>query len=158
MLVMPQKEADLFASTRARLPENQRAGFDAFMKEYMDFGSLFQKSESDLVAMDKRFGEYYQSAITLPQLNQGEPGGWMAWAMYVSMGQQHDYRPALKKVNAPVLVIHGANDLQSEEASRQYSNLFPHAQFVVISNAGHFSFEEQPEQFAKAISSFLEIE
>ena len=75
--------------------------------------------------------------------------------MYVSMGQRHDYRSALQKVSAPVLVIHGADDLQSEAASRLYEEAFPNAEFAVIENAGHFSFEEQPDEFAKVVSQFL---
>jgi pimeloyl-ACP methyl ester carboxylesterase len=79
----------------------------------------------------------------------------MTWGMYVSMGQWHDYRPALKNVTAPVLVIHGADDLQSESASRLYVEAFPNAEFAVIENAGHFSFEEQPQQFADIVQKFL---
>jgi proline iminopeptidase len=155
-LVMPQQEDDLFDTVRARLPKDKQSEFDTFMKEYMDFGTLFQKSESDLVAMNTRFGEYYSQVVPLKSFPpQGEPGGWMSWAMYVSMGQNHDYRSALRQVGAPVLVLHGANDLQSEAASRQYSDLFPNAQFVIINNASHFSFEEQPRQFADTLKSFL---
>jgi proline iminopeptidase len=86
---------------------------------------------------------------------QGRPGGWMVWAQYVSMGQRHDYTKALKEVNVPVLVIHGADDLQSESASRMYSDAFPNVEFVVIQNASHFSFEQQPEQFARLVGDFL---
>jgi proline iminopeptidase len=72
------------------------------------------------------------------------------------MGQRHDYRAALQDVTAPVLVIHGANDLQSEAASRMYSDAFPNSQFVIIENATHFSFEEQPQEFASIVKDFLE--
>jgi proline iminopeptidase len=89
-------------------------------------------------------------------IEQGEPGGWMTWGMYVSLGQRHDYRAALKKVTAPVLVLHGADDLQSEAASRLYSDSFPNAQFAVIENASHFSFQQQPEQFAQLVVDFLQ--
>ena len=159
-LVMPQHEADsdLFASVRAKLPVDQQAEFDAFMKEYMDFNTLFQKSEADLLAMNEKFGEYYVQVVdveNMPMPKQGKPGGWMTWGMYVSMGQRHDYRAALKSVTAPVLVIHGADDLQSESASRLYSDTFPNAEFAVIENAGHFSFEQQPEQFASIVEKFL---
>ena len=54
-----------------------------------------------------------------------------------------------------MLVLHGADDLQSEAASRQYSDLFPNAQFSVIEKAGHFPFEQQPEAFAEAVRAFL---
>ena len=160
MLVMPQPEADsdLFASVRAKLPENQLAEYDAFMKDYFDFNTLFSHSEADLVARDEKFGEYYISVVDIAEekmIQQGEPGGWMAWGMYVSMGQRHDYRAALKKVSTPVLVIHGADDLQSEAASRLYSDTFPNAQFAVIKNTGHFSFQDQAGEFAIIVGDFL---
>lgn len=158
MLVMPQDEDDLFDSVRASLPQDQLAEYDAFIADYFNFNDLFSHSEADLVAMNNRFGEYYLPVAGIKPgdlVERGEPGGWMAWAMYVSMGQRHDYRAALKPVIAPVLVIHGAEDLQSEAASRQYADLFPNAQFVVIEDTGHFSFELQPEKFAEAVTAFL---
>ncbi len=159
-LVMPQPDADsdLFVSVREKLPTDQQPEFDAFMKEYMNFNTLFQKSEADLLAMNEKFGEYYVQVVDVentPMPKQGKPGGWMTWGMYVSMGQRHDYRDALKNVTAPVLVIHGADDLQSEAASRQYVEAFPNAEFAVIENTGHFSFEQQPEEFASIVEKFL---
>jgi proline iminopeptidase len=164
MLVMPQVEADsdLFASVRAKLPADQQDEFDVFMKEYFDFGGLFEKSDDDLVVMNQKFGEYYVSIYentgaeeppTFPE--QGRPGGWMVWAQYISLGQRYDLRPALADFNTPVLVIHGAGDLQSEAASHLYAEAFPNAEFVVIEDATHFSFEEQPEQFAQIVADFL---
>ena len=82
-------------------------------------------------------------------------GGWMVQAMFFSMGMKHDYRAALKSVNVPVLVIHGEKDLQPEKASRMYADLFPNSQFRVIPNAGHFSFNDQPDTFAQMVSEFL---
>ena len=79
----------------------------------------------------------------------------MVWAMYVSMGTRHDYRDVLKDVTAPVLVTHGADDLQTEEASRTYVDAFPNGQFHVIEDATHFPFYEQPEEFAAVTSEFL---
>jgi proline iminopeptidase len=164
VLIMPQPEADsdLFASVRSRLPADQQAEFDDFMAGYMDFNSLFDKSEADLIALNDEFAKYYVSvmdeaalerASEIPQ--QGQPGGWMVWAQYLSMGRQHDYSGALTNVSAPVLVIHGAEDMQSEAASRLYSEAFPNGEFVVIENASHFVFQEQPEAFAKVVAEFL---
>ena len=161
MLVMPQPDAgsDLFASVRARLPVDQQPEYDAFMKEYFDFNGLFTRSDADLVAMNETFGRYYISVIDLPAdalIRQGEPGGWMVWGMYASLGQRDDYRAALRKVEAPVQVIHGADDLQSAAVSRLYSDTFPHAQFAVIAHAGHFSFQQQRARFAQIVKEFLE--
>jgi proline iminopeptidase len=156
-LVMPQPDAasDLFATVRAGLPVEEQAEFDEFMKEYMNFNALFQKSDAELVALNEQFGKYYQQVVDIQLPPQGKPGGWMVWGMYVSMGQRHDYRSALQDVTAPVLVIHGADDLQSEAASRMYEETFPNAEFTVIENAGHFSFEERPDDFARVVSQFL---
>jgi len=159
-LVMPQPDADsdLFASVRTRLPEDRVAEYDAFMKEYMDFNKLFTRSEQDLIDMDAKFGKYYLSVVNLTEdkiIEQGEPGGWMTWGMYISMGQRHDYRDLMRKVTAPVLVIHGTDDLQSEKASRLYSDTFPNARFAAIQGVGHFSFQEKPGQFEDIVDKFL---
>jgi proline iminopeptidase len=159
-LVMPQPDAesDLFASVRTKLPQDQIVEYDAFMKDYMDFNKLFTRSEQDLIDRDAKFGEYYISVINLPenaQIKQGEPGGWMTWAMYISMGQRHDYRDLIRKVTAPVLVVHGADDLQSEKASRMYSDTFPNSVFKVIEGTGHFSFQQKPEDFSAIVTDFL---
>ncbi len=161
-LVMPQPDADsdLFAAVRAKLPADKQTEFDAFMKEYLDFNTIFQKSEADLVAMNEQFGKYYLQVAdveaTAPLPSQGKPGGWMVWAGYASMGQRYDYRTALRNVTAPVLIIHGADDLQSEAATRLYVDAFPRSEFAVIEHAGHFSFEEQPDRFAAIVKAFLE--
>jgi proline iminopeptidase len=159
-LVMPQPDAesDLFASVRAKLPQDKVAEYDAFMRDYMDFNKLFTRSEQDLIDMDAKFGEYYISVVKLTtekSIKQGEPGGWMTWGMYVSMGQRHDYRDLMRMVTAPVLVIHGSDDLQSEKASRLYSDTFPNSNFAVINGVGHFSFQEKPEEFSRIVSDFL---
>ena len=160
-LVMPQPDADsdLFTTVRAKLPPEEQAEFDAFMQEYFDFNTLFQKSDTELVAMNERFGQYYLKIMDVDMEakwpEQGKPGGWMVWGMYVSMGQRHDYRAALRQVTAPVLVIHAADDLQSESVVRMYVDAFPNAEFAVIENAGHSSFEDQPDHFASIVKSFL---
>jgi len=156
VLVMPQEGDDLFASVRARLPEDMLADYDAYMDEYFNFKDLFTKSEADLVALQEEFGDYYRAVLETSPPEQGQAGGWMVWAMYMSMGRRHDYREALQEVTAPVLVIHGADDLQTEEASRAYAEAFPNARFEVIDGASHFAFEEQSEMFAQVVGQFLE--
>lgn len=154
-LVLPTDGPDLFDGIRERLPADEQTEFDVFMKDYLDFNQIFKRSEADLVATSELFGEYYVAVMDTPVPQPGELGGWMVWAMYVSMGQRHDYRPALKSVTAPVLVIYGSEDLQTEAATREYADLFPNAEFVTIEDASHFAFEEQPEQFAAVVGGFL---
>jgi proline iminopeptidase len=156
VLVMPQPSGGLFEAVRQRLPAEQQADYDAYLKEYLNFSDIFAKSEADLVALNQEFAKYYQAVVdtALPD-EGGEPGGWMVQAMYFSMGLRHDYRPALEAVEAPVLVIHGASDLQTEAATRVYVEAFPNARFQIIEAAGHFPFLEQPAAFAQVVGQFL---
>jgi proline iminopeptidase len=155
MLVMPIKDGGLFEAVRARLPEDMQAEYDAYIKNYLNFKDLFSQSEAGLIALNQEFARYYQAAIGKSFPEQGEPGGWMVFAQYIGLGQRHDYREALKSVAAPVLVVHGADDLQTEAATRIYVEAFPHASYRVVENAGHFAFDEQPEAFAALVDEFL---
>lgn len=159
VLIMPQPEAesDLFASVRAGLPEEEQAAYDDLMKRYMDFKTLFDKSEQELVALNEEFGAYFIRIIggveEMPV--QGKSGGWMVWAQYISMGQRHDYSKALADVNVPVLVVHAADDIQSETVSGLYAEAFPNAKMVVIEDASHSVFTQQPEAFSSVVAEFL---
>ena len=156
LLMMPQKGDDLFKEVRKRLSEDRHEEYDLFLKNYFDINGLFSKSDADLVTLQQEFGRYYVDALDLPLPKQGEPGGWMAFGMFLSMGRQHDYREALQTIQAPALVLHGAKDLQPEVASRLYSDLLPNAKFAVIENAKHFAFFDQPEVFSALVIEFLE--
>ncbi len=156
VLVMPQRDGGLYEVVRERLPADMQDEYAAFLDDYLDFKNLFSKSEADLVALNQRFARYYQAAIEAPIAEGGEPGGWMAFAMFLSMGKRHDYRDSLRDVTAPVLVIHGSDDLQTEDASRSYVDAFPNARFHVIQDATHFAFVEQPAEFAAAVGQFLD--
>ena len=81
----------------------------------------------------------------------------MSLAVFLSMGKHHDYRAALTKVEAPVLVVHGSEDLQPRDWSLAFANLFPRHKFVEIGGAGHFSFDEKPAEFAAAMTAFLSV-
>jgi proline iminopeptidase len=165
MLVMSQDQGGgLFEEVRARLPDEMQEEYAAFMDEYFDFGSIFAKSDADLMALNRKFGEYYMIAIFgtdyMTEIEEGpsgqsENGGWMVQAQYFSLGLQHDYRGAMKVVEAPVLVIHGADDLQPEEVTRVYVEAFPNATLSVIKGAEHEPYADQPEAFASVVSAFL---
>ena len=151
----------LFEQVRATLPAHMRPQYAAYLKRYLDFSGVFTLSDSELAALNAEFGRYYGAAaatrgIAAPSIEDMHGnGGWMVQAMYLSMGRRHDYRDALRRVQAPVLVIHGARDFQTEAESRAYSRCFPHARFAVIQNAGHFPFTDQPEEFVAVTGQFL---
>jgi proline iminopeptidase len=161
LLVMPADDGGLFETTRQLLPPEMQTEFDGYMARYFDFGNIFTRSEKDLADLMAEFGRYYAVAAKKngfappPQTGIAGNGGWMAYAQYFGLGKRHDYRDAMKKVAAPVLVIHGEKDLQTESASRAFANAFSTSQFKIVHAAGHFPQYEQPEEFGKIVSDFL---
>jgi proline iminopeptidase len=156
VLVMPPEDGGLFEAVRQRLPEEMQEEYDAYLKDYLSFGDIFSRSEGDLVALNQGMARYYHAAVDLPVPQQGEAGGWGVQAIYLSMGRRHDYRDALRVVEAPVLVVHGSEDVfQSEAASRAYAGAFPNAELRLIGDAGHFPFYSQPDVFAQVVGQFL---
>ncbi|MCK5132105.1 MAG: alpha/beta fold hydrolase [Candidatus Sabulitectum sp.] len=155
-LVMSKNDdGGLFEEVRAHLPESMQDEYTAYLENYLDYKNIFTRSETDLVVLNGRFGEYYAAATGIALREQGETGGWMVHAMYFSMGLQHDYRDSLKCVTAPVLVIQGTDDLQSEQVSTVYVDALPNARFYAIENAAHMPFVDQPAEFAAVVSDFL---
>ena len=105
VLVLPDKEDGFFELIRGHLPETQREEYDRFLKEYLDFGKVFSKSEEELAKLNRRVGEFFLAASGEQPVNGSDKsddnGGWMVQAMYFSMGQRHDYRPALQECRFP---------------------------------------------------------
>ena len=155
LLLFPQQGPGFYDEIGNRLPAEMKAEYEAYSARFLDFSTLFEKSEDDLVALNEEMQPYFQTALgrEIPQFERG--GGWMPFAQFMSMGRRHDYRDALTTVQAPVLVIHGADDLLSERVSRSYAELFPNGSLTVIDDATHFPFDEQPEQFGKHVGQFL---
>jgi len=160
LLVMPPQNGDLFAEVRKRLPQAMLPEYEAFLGTYLDFGRLFARSEVETAELNGRLARFYVEAarargFSVPADEGAEWGGFMVQAQYLSMGRRHDYRGALRSISAPVLVIHGADDLQPEAVSRAYVDAFPQARSAVIQGAGHMPFSQQPERFAAAVTPFL---
>jgi proline iminopeptidase len=161
VLVMPAEDGGLYEEVGRLLPDKMKQEYATFQNRYFNSGNIFSKSETELAALNREFVKYYVAAAqreNAPVQEAGEMqenGGYMTFATYFSMGRRHDYRGALKQVTAPVLVIHGENDLQPEKASRMYADVFPNSKFQVIKNADHFAFNEQPEEFSRVVREFL---
>jgi proline iminopeptidase len=161
ILVMPPPDGGLFNQVNAILPEDQKKGYLTLMSTYLDYGNIFVHSDHELTDLNNQFAGYYAQAAKIKGYNlpaASDPslsGGWSVQGMYLSLGQRHDYRAALKNVTAPALVIHGEKDIQPAQDSQLYASLLAHAQFALIPNAGHFPFDDQPDQFARVVGQFL---
>jgi len=162
MLKMPVEDG-LFERIKALLPEQQHAKYDAFLGKYFDYGNIFKKSEKELIEINLGFAKFFGEAsknfgveiYDTVQLDSEWVGGWMVHAQYFSLGMKFDYRPELKKVKVPVLVLHGEKDLLPASVSREYADLFPDGSFTMIRNASHFPQLDQAEDFGQACFDFF---
>ncbi|TNE46466.1 MAG: alpha/beta hydrolase [Deltaproteobacteria bacterium] len=163
VLVFPVPGGDLFKTIRKALPASKVSAYNAFLKKYFAFGSIFKHTEKQLSALNQTFGDFYRIAakskgFDVPKVKASDVGGWMVQAMYFGMGREHDFRPALSKVNAFTCIIHGAKDLQGENAGRRYVAAFKEigVRFAVMKEAGHFMWLDKPVTFGKLMKVLLE--
>ena len=160
LVVFPQEHGGLFEEIRGLLPAERLDEYDRFVEEYLDFSSVFTKSEAELAARNSKFAEFFRlatgaDAAAATQPSDQAAGGWMVTAVYLSLGLQHDYSAALRGVTAPVLLVHGDADLVPVSVSQGYAELFPNARVSVIEGAGHMTFDDRPDEFADVVGEFL---
>ncbi len=160
---MPIEKENLFSLINERLGGEEKKKYAGFQERYFDFGSIFEKKESELIKINEEFAGYFSKALKhdgfrLPgiQSQSNRPGGWMVFATYFSMGKRHDYRESLKRVSAPTLIIRSGKDMQSSEVSKTYSKYISNAVVKTIEDAGHFPFFDKPEAFSKIVGEFLQ--
>jgi proline iminopeptidase len=158
LFVMPVEGPDLFTRVRQVLPPAQRPEYDAYLRGYFDFPAHLRSSEPELSAFFGRFRGFFRAATGVGAVapSSSEPGGFFTLASYLSLGRRHDWRPALARIRAPVLVIHGARDLIPAAQTRAVADAIPGARWRQIDGAGHFPFEEAPAAFAAEVNHFLE--
>lgn len=65
-------------------------------------------------------------------------------------------RAELTSIDAPVLVVRGADDPRPAQGTLAVAEALPHAELVVVERAGHLPWEDQPADFAAVLRGFLE--
>src|SRR5438270_128201 len=67
-----------------------------------------------------------------------------------------DYRPRLKDVDKPILVIVGEYDrTTTTRAARVLHEGIPNSELHIVPGAGHMSFVEQPDDYLSTVRNFL---
>jgi proline iminopeptidase len=67
----------------------------------------------------------------------------------------YDWRPMIRNISAPTLVLHGEDDALPLADLADNSYIIPDARYEVVPAAGHMPFWEAPEQLFALIESFL---
>jgi pimeloyl-ACP methyl ester carboxylesterase len=71
-------------------------------------------------------------------------------------GSTFDLRPELGRIQAETLAITGSDDFICGPAAAQvFGDGIPRCEVVLLENAAHFTFLEQPEAFVAAVEGFL---
>jgi len=73
---------------------------------------------------------------------------------FPSLGR-FDWRPPLRGVTAPALVIHGTADVIPVRYAREWAQALPESRLLLIERAGHFPYLEAPEVFFPAVTEFV---
>jgi proline iminopeptidase len=158
LVVMPNPDGDLFRSIAARLPPEDRPAFEAWLGRLFDFAGHLDRSDTELAELQSGMMPFYAKAAGLAPRSLGErarPGGFMSIASYLSLGRQHDWRPAFARIQAPTLVVHGGRDLQPLAATASFAKAIPGSELVTVAEAGHFVFEDAPGELAAHVRRFL---
>lgn len=165
MLRIPPPKGDLFTKVREKLgTEEQLSRFDAFKKQYFNFGTFPSMNEKDASRLHSEFLHHFQQAFPnmyYPEQGREESvGGWAAFATFFSLGMRYDLRAELKRrlerARFNVLIVCGKEDLVGEEEYVEYVELFPVGTAKLVSiDGGHFLPDEKPEELGKLICEVL---
>jgi proline iminopeptidase len=76
-------------------------------------------------------------------------------ATFGSLGDW-DWTADLKRVTAPVLIIHGEEDAIPMAMVSEWATALPHATLLRVPGAAHFAYDERPEIVFPAMEKFLQ--
>jgi proline iminopeptidase len=87
---------------------------------------------------------------------EGTEGLYAHYMTLRSLGMLKDPRPKLKKFTAPVLIMKAQCDNQKWGYTQEFLDLFSNSKLVVVPDAGHNIFLEQPGEYVRLIGEFVE--
>jgi proline iminopeptidase len=67
----------------------------------------------------------------------------------------YDLRPALQRLHAPALILHGEHDFIPLECAAHVAEALPDAHLVVLRDTGHFAYLENPDGVRRKIDDFF---
>ena len=82
-------------------------------------------------------------------------GYYVQLMTFLNLTKIADQRNKFKNIDTKMLVMKGQCDNQKWGFTNEYLQLFKNSRLVVIPNAGHFLYVEQPELYTQTIQQFL---
>lgn len=68
---------------------------------------------------------------------------------------EYDLRPALRELDIPTLVLHGADDFIPVEVAASVAAAIPGSRLTVLDDCGHFSYLERPDEVYRRVAEFV---
>jgi len=113
------------------------------------FGILARVYFQDPAGVDRARGDFCSGSADVlrsrPQVDEAIPGALGDW----------DVRPLLRVVDAPVLILHGAESAIPLNAMEAWADAFPNARLQSVPDAGHYLHVDRPDVFFAAAAEFL---
>lgn len=114
------------------------------------------EADASLNAMAEIFTKGLVCDPTKTLKEEGGAGGYANIIGTASFSAISDPRPKLAGNSIPTLVLKGQCDTGEWGYTKEYLDLFPKSRLVVIPNAGHQLFVEQPALAVEAMRSLLQ--
>jgi proline iminopeptidase len=142
--------------SHARLTDEDRAAMAAIRAT-----PEFQARRPDAIARMLRatFAPQFHDREALARLELYVPEDYVARSQQLAgLGSDlasFDLLEELRAVRAPVLVVYGADEPGAEVSGPRWREALPQARLLVVPEAGHFPFLEQPEALQRELRAFL---
>jgi pimeloyl-ACP methyl ester carboxylesterase len=148
-----EAESDTADKEAARMHDPVFAAAVAAMQVEVDTDQAYNRWQRDIApASYARWGELEQAHAVAGHYY------FEAAKAFFSVSPPDDLAQRLARVDAPVLVVAGAEDLMTGVAPlRAVAALFPRGRLAVVEGAGHYPWVEAPDAFRAALGGFLQL-
>jgi 2-succinyl-6-hydroxy-2,4-cyclohexadiene-1-carboxylate synthase len=144
---------------RSRAERQERARLDRGRAEDLLTGGLpaFVESwyEGEMFASARRYPKKLNSLKRMR--SRGNPAQLAQALECLGVGRQEPLWDELDQLTLPVLLVSGALDHKYRQINAEMQALLPQSRSIVISDAGHNSHWEQPQEFVNALVEFAGI-
>jgi proline-specific peptidase len=164
----------LLLATRAVMDAKQRADIQQRIlnRKNEAWFDKYQEAEKKVPANDEEYAEKMRALAPMKfarpermaKLREAAKGNPRPYSLEAGKGsvdsgrdQDYDLTGRLKKVTVPALIVVGAADVSySPLAAQRMHWVLPNSKMLLIEDAGHFPWLEQPNSFFDGMSAFLE--